>query len=157
MPDAFFVLVGGGALRGDLEALSRALGIGERVIFTGAREDTRALLSAFDLLVSPSRSEGMSNVILEAMSMARPILATSVGGTRELLRQDATGVLVPPRDPAALAKGMLSLLSDRARANALGASARKEAEERFSSKEMVHRYVGLYDELLGARSSSTSS
>ncbi len=157
MPEAFFVLVGDGVLRRDMERFARDLGIGKKVLFTGTRSDTRELLSAFDLLVSPSHSEGMSNVILEAMSMARPILATSVGGTGELLRHEVTGLLVPPRDPAALAEAMLSLLPDRARAHALGARARKEVEDRFSVKEMVHRYVSLYDELLAGGPSRTSS
>lgn len=157
LPDARFVLVGDGALRQDMEKLARDLGIGERVLFTGARTDTRELFSALDLVVSPSHSEGMSNVILEAMSMARPILATSVGGTRELLRHQVTGVLVPPHDPAALAEAMLSLFSDRGRAKALGARAREEAESRFGLKEMVHRYTNLYDELLGSGPARTSS
>jgi glycosyltransferase involved in cell wall biosynthesis len=148
LPEAVFVLVGDGPLRARTESLARELKIADSVLFTGARGDARALLSSFDLLVSPSHSEGMSNVLLEAMSMERPIVATSVGGTSELLRHGVTGLLTPPRDPGALSEAMLALLSDRARGAALGSNARRDASERFRLDFMVHRYGDLYEEIL---------
>jgi glycosyltransferase involved in cell wall biosynthesis len=148
LPEAVFVLVGDGPLRARTESLARELGIAESVLFTGARGDARALLSAFDLLVSPSLSEGMSNVLLEAMSMETPIVATSVGGTSELLRHGVTGLLAPPRHPGALSEAMLALLSDRARGAALGRDARRDASERFRLDRMIHRYGDLYEEIL---------
>ncbi|MGH9321439.1 MAG: glycosyltransferase [Vicinamibacteria bacterium] len=156
-PEVRFVLVGGGRRKPDMERLARELGIEDRALFTGPRSDTREVLSLVDVLVSPSHSEGMSNVILEAMAMARPIVATAVGGTRELLRDGATGLLVPPQDPRSLAEAMTSLLSDRVAAEVMGARARQEAEQRFSLRKMVHRYMALYDEVLAAVGSSTSS
>ena len=80
--------------------------------------------------------------------MARPIVATSVGGTRELLRHEVTGLLAPPCDPSALAEAMISLLSDKARGAVLGREARRDAEERFTVDVMVRRYCGLYEEIL---------
>lgn len=148
LPEAFFVLVGDGPLRAKTEGLALDLGLSDRVIFTGARADTRELLAAFDVLVSPSHSEGMSNVLLEAMSMARPIVATSAGGTEELLRHELTGLLAPPRDPAALAEAMISLLSVRERGRLLGERARQDVEERFRLDSMVLRYRDLYEEIL---------
>lgn len=147
-PQTRFLLAGEGEIRATLEARATRLGLGDRVVFLGRRDDTRELLAALDLTVLPSHSEGMSNVLLEAMAMARPIVATAVGGNPELLKHDVTGLLVPPREPAALAEAMTSLLLDRARAARLGREARRVAETRFSLREMVSRYEALYASLL---------
>jgi glycosyltransferase involved in cell wall biosynthesis len=142
------VIVGDGRERGRLEALARELELSERVLFTGTRPDTRELLSSFDVVVSPSHSEGMSNVLLEAMAMARPIVATAVGGSSELLRHEETGLLVPPQDPESLAAAIRRVLQGGPEIEALARRARKVVEVQFGLDRMIARYVALYDELL---------
>jgi glycosyltransferase involved in cell wall biosynthesis len=150
--DVRSVLVGEGGERAALEALVGELGLRERVLFTGARSDRRELYSLFDVVVSPSHSEGMSNVLLEAMAMARPIVATSVGGSPELIQHGETGLLVPPRDPEALAVAMNRLLDGGAVAGGMAERARVVVAERFGLERMVERYMELYDDLLDRRS-----
>lgn len=149
-PSARFLIVGDGALRADLEAQARTLGIAGQVVFTGARHDIPRVLAALDLVVLASHTEGMSNALLEAMAMARPVVATAVGGNPDVLRDGVTGRLVPARDPAALAKAITGLLDDRAAATTLGRAAREDVAERLSLPRMVARYESLYRELVPA-------
>jgi glycosyltransferase involved in cell wall biosynthesis len=146
--EAKFFLIGEGKARSDLEKLARSLGIGDRVVFTGARNDTSELMELLDVIVLASYEEGMSNVLLEAMAMARPIVATSVGGNPELIRSEETGLLVPPKDPPALAAAINELLGDHAKAAELGRNARACVETHLTVDKMVERYQSFYDELL---------
>ena len=111
-PGVHLVFVGDGPLRADLQAQAQSLGIGARVTFAGAipNEALPAWYSAADALVLASRSEGWANVLLEAMACGTPVVATAVGGTREVVAKPAVGRVVPPQDAAALAEGMASLL-----------------------------------------------
>jgi glycosyltransferase involved in cell wall biosynthesis len=147
-PETTFFLIGEGKGRSELEVLARSLGIGERVVFTGARNDTAELMELLDVIVSSSYSEGMSNVLLEAMAMARPIVATAVGGNKELIRSGETGLLVPPKDPGALAAAINELLENREKAQGLGSQARQWVEAHLTVKKMVQNYQSLYDEIL---------
>ncbi|HEY7412126.1 MAG TPA: glycosyltransferase [Vicinamibacteria bacterium] len=147
---ARFVLVGDGPLRPAMEALARRLGLADRVVFTGAREDVPRLLAMLDLVAVPSHTEGMSNALLEAMAMARPVVATAVGGNVDVLRHGVTGLLVEPRDPPALAAALVLLLDDPARAQAMGAAARAWVAEHLAPGAMVRRHEELYRSLISA-------
>jgi len=144
------VIVGDGPLRGRLARQAGELGVAESVRFTGAVEDVRVPLAAMDVFVLPSRAEGMSNALLEAMAAGLPVVATAVGGTSEVLDAGRTGLLVPPDDASALATEILGLLEDPARATRLGRAAQGHVAEAFSAPAMVARLERLYEERLVA-------
>jgi glycosyltransferase involved in cell wall biosynthesis len=141
------LLVGDGPERAALEDRSRRLGIDAR--FLGARTDVRALLARADVFVLPSLHEGMSNAVMEAMAAGRPVVATDVGGTGELLR--GRGVLVPPADPGALAAGLRTVLTDPDSAGRLAARAREWSRVHLRADAMVDQHVRIYLKLLEAR------
>ena len=141
------VLVGDGPERPALEKQSGRLGIDVR--FLGARTDVQALLARADAFVLPSLHEGMSNAVMEAMAAGRPVVATDVGGTGELLR--GRGVLVPPADPGALADGLRRVLTDAEFAAGLAQAARAWSRVHLSAGAMVDHHIRIYHELLEAR------
>jgi glycosyltransferase involved in cell wall biosynthesis len=143
-PRTRFLLVGDGPLRAELEAHARRLGLRERVVFAGVREDVARILALLDVVVLPSHTEGLSNVLLESMAMARPVVATAVGGNPDVLRDGVSGRLVPARDPEALAAAVLELVLDPGRARAMGREARRVVEGEFSRQRMVEAYEALY-------------
>jgi glycosyltransferase involved in cell wall biosynthesis len=143
-PDTALVLVGDGELRADLERCAAAEGVAAQVHFLGDRDDVRELLRGLDLFVLSSLSEGYSMALLEACAAALPIVATDVGGSGEIVRDGATGRLVPASDVQALAGAMLSLLQDSPRAAALGQAARAWVEAQGSLETMAARYAALY-------------
>lgn len=145
------LLVGDGPLRRRLAGEAAALGLASEVTFAGALVDVRPALAAMDVFVLPSHAEGMSNALLEAMAAARPIVATAVGGTGEVLDADRTGVLVPAADGEALAAAVLGLLAEPVRAARLGAAARRAVEDRFGAHRMISRLEQLYGARLAAR------
>ena len=112
-PDLLVILAGEGELRGPLEREARSLGVHSQVLFAGPRSDVPALMRLFDVFALPSLREGLPLVLLEAMAASVPIVATSVGGNPEIVRHGATGLLVPPCDPAALAAALDRVLSNR--------------------------------------------
>ncbi len=142
--DAVLVVAGDGPLRAELAALTARLGIVERVRMLGDRADVRDVLAAFDVFVLPSHTEGMSNALLEAMAMARPIVATAVGGTPEVLAGDTTGVLVPAADASTMAGAIARLLDAPELATRLGAAARRRVEEHYGVAAMVRRLEAVY-------------
>lgn len=148
--DVDFLVVGDGALRATLEAEAGRLGLGTRVRFTGVRHDVPALLAAVDVLVLASLHEGLPNVVIEAMAVGAVTLATDVGGSRELVVPDETGVLVPVRRPDVLAGATIALLADAERARRLAVAARRRIEECFTVEAMVRRTTALYEEALAA-------
>lgn len=121
-----------------------------RVLLPGVIADVPDLLAALDLFVLPSRSEGMSNALIEAMASGCAIVATDVGGNRECLDDGACGVLVPARDVRAMHDAVAHLLADGARRSALGSAARARAHREYALATSVSRYEALYRELLGA-------
>lgn len=141
------VLAGEGQERASLEADAVRYGVDVR--FLGARTDTPRLLARADVFVLPSLYEGMSNAVMEAMAAGRPVVATEVGGTGELLR--GRGVLVPPADPQALADGLRTVLTDRALAAKYASEARAWSREHLHVDTMVDRHVHIYRELLETR------
>jgi len=150
VPDVHVALVGddleqGGAYRDLLVSLARERGVAGRIHFLGFRPDAGALLDQLDALVLPSWIEGLPLVVLEAMAHAKPVIATPVGGTPELVADGETGVLVPARDPAALAAAIRGLLGDPERGSRLGLAGRERAEREFSESAMIARVLEVYD------------
>ncbi len=144
------VLVGNGALRGEVEALLAAAGVREKVWFAGERDDVPEVLRGLDCFVLPSLAEGVSNTILEAMASRLPIVATRVGGNAELVESGMTGTLVPAANSDALAQAMLGYFDDPATARRHARAARRAAEGRFSLARMAADYTSLYERELAA-------
>jgi glycosyltransferase involved in cell wall biosynthesis len=152
LPEARLVLAGrdlerGGAYQDELEREAEQLGIRERVEF-GFHEDVPALLETLDVVALPSWTEGLPLVLLEAMARGRPVVATPVGGTPELVTDGETGLLVPPRHPEALAEALRRVLDDPELARRLGEAARARVAERFTAAEQTRRVLEIYDELV---------
>ena len=141
-------LVGGGPLKASLRAEAAGLGIGNAVEFLGFRDVLPPLLAKMDVVAVPSTYEGFGLTIVEAMGMARPVVASRVGGIPEVVAEGETGLLVPPGDHGALAEAMAEILKDPAQARAMGEAGRRRAERLFSLEIMLERYRNLYDELL---------
>ena len=148
VPEASFLLVGDGLLRERLEALSKELGVRDNVIFAGFRNDIKEILSAVDLLVAPSLLEGFPMITLEAMAMAKPIIATNIDGITEQITDGVNGILVPPKDPSALAEAVIRVLNDKELARSMGLAAREKVEQEFSVEKMVEETEKVYLSLL---------
>ncbi|PYM07147.1 MAG: hypothetical protein DMD82_06505 [Candidatus Rokuibacteriota bacterium] len=142
--DVRALIVGDGPLRPAITAEAARLGVQEACCFTGVRDDIPDCLAAMDLVLISSVSEGLPFTVLEALAMARPIVATAVNGVTEIVEPELTGLLVPPRRPDLLAQGALALLRDPERARALGQAGRKAVEVRFPMERMVERLERLY-------------
>lgn len=136
------------AYRRELQSYAARLGIDRRVIFTGYRLDVPEVLSEVAVSVLPSLSEGLSNAVLESMAAGVPVVATRVGGNPEAIEEGVTGLLVPPRDPAALARAICRLLQNPELALTLGQAGRQRVTERFSLEQMVRETEHLYLQLL---------
>lgn len=147
---ARFVLVGDGGLRPELEAQAAALGLGGRVLFAGHRTDVPSVLAALDVVCISSTYEGTPLALFEAMAAGRAIVSTAVDGCREVLEHGRTALLAPPRDPEALAEGLLRVLDDAALRARLAAAAREESR-RYDIAECVRQIEALYDEVLAER------
>jgi glycosyltransferase involved in cell wall biosynthesis len=145
------LLVGDGPLRESLERRARELGVEHTVHFAGRLEDVRPALAAMDVFVLPSREEGMSNALLEAMAAARPVVATDVGGNGEIVREGHTGLLVPADDGDALATALGQLLRDRERAARFGQTGLEDALANFNAGTMVARLQTFYETRLRER------
>lgn len=148
IPDAALVLIGDGPDRGRLAAEASRMGLAQRVVFAGYREDARALIGAADVVVIPSRSEGLPNAALEAVAAGRPLVATAVRGLRDLLTDDVDAILVPPDDPPALATALRRVLTEPGLGARLGQGGRRLAA-RYPVEAMVRGYLELYERLRG--------
>jgi glycosyltransferase involved in cell wall biosynthesis len=155
VPSTAFVALGGestdhGALQ-RYEQLARELGIADRVHFLGRRDDVAPIVRSCDVMVLPSRDEGLPLAILEALGCGRPVIATPVGGVPEAVT-DEVGILVRPDDPEALAAALTSLFLDPARHAAMSSAARQRAETQFSVARFHDAIHRLYDSLVAAPS-----
>lgn len=150
-PEARLLLVGDGIRRGWVESLARERGLDGWVTFTGFRDDVPDLLSAMDCFVLAStRTEGVPQSLLQAMAAGVPVVATDVGGTPEVVEDGATGLLVPPEDPAALGRAVCRVLADPRAARSRADAGRALVSEKFSRARMLERLVALYRELIVA-------
>lgn len=148
-PNLKVLFVGDGPLRTELVSKVERLGLHQNFFFLGTRHDVKELLHVFEIFVLPSLWEGLPNVLLEAMACAKPIIATAVDGSPEAVVHGDTGLLVPPRDPRALAQALTQLLSDPEKLDSMSRQARLRAEEFFSIQKQVENFDKLYDRLLG--------
>jgi glycosyltransferase involved in cell wall biosynthesis len=143
IPSARLLLVGEGSLRMALEADARALGVADRLEIAGVRPDAATFLAAADLVVVPSLNEGMGRVLVEAMALGRPVVATRAGGIPAVVGDGQTGSLVPPNDPPVLARAVSELLKDPGLRQRMGEAGRRRAEQ-FSLAVMEARLLELY-------------
>jgi L-malate glycosyltransferase len=150
-PDAHIVIAGDGPLRAELEADADALGIRNRVLFLGSRPDAIELMATFDVFVLPSVVEGMSNALLEAMAVGRPVVVTDVGGNAEVAIDGETGLVVPPADPHQLAASIVKLLEAPELAAEMGAAGRRRVVDHYQIDVMTRRIEGLYEQLLAGK------
>jgi glycosyltransferase involved in cell wall biosynthesis len=145
LPAAHAVIAGEGPERSHLEAIARAEGVAERVHLPGWRRDTGALLAAANVLACPSRHEPLGNVVIEAWSARRPVVAASAQGPSELIRHGVDGLLVPLDDPSALADSIAGLLADGACASALAAAGRARFEAEFAEAPVIGQWRSFLD------------
>jgi glycosyltransferase involved in cell wall biosynthesis len=153
LPDTRAVLVGtdleqGGKFQLELEREADRLGVGDRVVFAGRRDDVSDVLAELDVFALPSWTEGLPLVVLEAMARSRAVVATSVGGTPEIVVDGETGLLVPPRNSAALAAALRRLLGDDELRTQMGDAGYRRVRDRFSAAAMTKRVLEIYDEVL---------
>jgi glycosyltransferase involved in cell wall biosynthesis len=148
LPQARFLVVGDGPLRGQLEDQAASLGLGSAIVFCGLRRDIPEVLAAVDLLVFSSRWEGLPVSLLEGMAAACPVVATAVGGIPGVIVDQSTGRLVPPGEPDALAAACLSLLEHPEWSRELGMAGQARVAAEYSMGAMVRRTSELYQELL---------
>jgi glycosyltransferase involved in cell wall biosynthesis len=146
-PDAHVVIAGDGPRREPLERQVASLGLGGNVHFLGARRDVTSILETVDVGALSSDWEGMPLFVLECMATGTPVVATEVGGLPELVEHNRTGLLVPPRDPAALAGAIIELLADPERGRRL-ARAAAERMHLYTIDAVTARFAELYEELL---------
>jgi glycosyltransferase involved in cell wall biosynthesis len=143
-PDARFELIGDGPERAALVARAEARGVARAFTFAGHRDDVPARLAQNDIFVLPSRSESFPNAVLEAMAAGLPVVASGVGGIKELIEDGRTGWLVPAGDKDALADRLMHVMADPADAARIGAAARADAIARFSFDRMVAGFDQVY-------------
>jgi len=144
-PNARMVIIGEGPSEADLRREAAESGVADHIVFTGFRRNVPELLAAFDVVVQPSRWEGLSISLLESMAAGKPVVACDVQGNRDVLDHGRNGLMVPPQDPEALASAIVRLLSDSNFAGQLGRNAAQDCRERFSQQRMVEQTLAIYD------------
>lgn len=147
-PNARLILVGDGPLRSELEQLAEKFRVREKTVFLGYRTDIPELMNIFDIFVLPSLSEGLSNVLLEAMAASKPVVATNVGGNPEVVENYKTGILIPPKNPVMLAQAVNDLLSDESKRLKMGELGFKRVKEHFLLSDTVQKYERIYREII---------
>jgi glycosyltransferase involved in cell wall biosynthesis len=149
-PDTTFLLIGDGPLRKKLENLAQQLNFFDKIVFSGMREDIPRLLNAIDIFVLPSLNEGMGRVLIEAMVLAKPIVATRVGGVPDVVEDGSSGLLVPPADPDALADAICTIMKNPALASKLASHA-AICSQKFSHTEMIRQLENLYKSVMSSK------
>jgi glycosyltransferase involved in cell wall biosynthesis len=155
LPGFVLEMVGDGPMGEQIRSLATELGLDVVVRFHGMQDDVRPWLADADLFVLSSLSEGISITLLEAMASGLPVVATDVGGTREVVLPGRTGTLVPVGDATALATAMTAMLTDPVGARSMGAAGRERVDAEFNIDRTVAAYQQAYVELLGRRSGAT--
>src|SRR5438093_607402 len=147
-----FLIVGDGVGYDEVRRRVSDLGLAEHATMTGFRRDIPEVMAALDVLVLPSiRSEATSQVIPQALAVGTPVVATTVGGSPELVRDGETGRLVPPEDPPALARAVLEILRDPERARAMGRAGQAAISAGLTLDASMARTTAVYRELLAGR------
>ena len=149
LPDARFVILGEGELREQLERQIRDHHLEKHVLLPGFRTDVLGCIKGFDLFAMSSVTEGLGTSLLDAMACSRPIVATRAGGIPEIVVDAETGILVPPRDPAAMAQAIVALLADERRRRAMGEAGFARVQARFTVDRMVAETAAVYARVAG--------
>ncbi len=155
IPAVRFLVAGDGDLLASLQSQAAALAISQTIVFAGHRTDVPALLAATDVFCISSNYEGTPLVLFEAMAAGQAIVSTAVDGCREVIEEGRTGLLVPPKDPDALARALSTVLGDSSMRASLGLAAR-EASKRYDLTECVRAMERIYDALLARDGSPVS-
>jgi len=154
-PSVRFLIVGESCMdpsyRLELEQRARNLNLTGRIIFTGQRSDVPQIMREIDISVLPSLTESFSNTLLESMANGLPVVATNVGGNPEIVSDGVNGILVAPRDPAALSRSMVELIQQPELARRLGKAAREKVVRNYSLNHLLRRTEDLYISLLKRR------
>ena len=151
-PDTRFLCIGEDrGTQHHLASLAKELGIQTQVIFTGQVQHIEEMLPALDIQVSASHEEGFSSAILEGMASGKPVIATNIGGNPEAVLHEQTGLIVPPKDPGALARAITTLIEHPERAAQFGKNGRKRVERYFTNTTMMNSLENLYLALLEKR------
>jgi glycosyltransferase involved in cell wall biosynthesis len=148
--DFFIASVGGEKNAGDLDRVSASAmtaGLSDHIRFLGRRDDARSFIAASDVFVNPSNVEGLPLVVLEALALARPVVATAVGGVPSVVIDGETGMLVPPGNPQALADALAAMLGDPER-DRFGKAGAALIEARYGAAQMVASYEAIYPEVV---------
>ena len=145
-PDTHLLIVGEGFQKAELEGIAQTLGISAD--FVGWKKNALAYYAAFDVFVLPSVQEGLSHSLLEAMAMKKPVIATSVGGNIDVIRNGKNGFLVPPCNPKLLSSSIKKLINDSKLREKMGTLNRKVVEKKFSWENTVSKFEDLYRSLL---------
>ncbi|HIE30269.1 TPA: glycosyltransferase family 1 protein [Candidatus Poribacteria bacterium] len=145
-PDTTFVVVGDGLLEAKLKQMANDLGIRKNLLFLGYRQDVPELMSIFDIFVLPSLNEGLGRVLIEAMAAGKPVVATRVGGIPDVVLDEVTGLLAPPRNSHRLAEFVLRLLENKDLAHKMGRAGKIRAAA-FDVRRMVEKTETLYQQL----------
>lgn len=148
IPMARFLIVGEGSLRSNLEERAKRLGIRDRVIFTGWREDVPKIMMILDILVLTSLNEAVGRVLIEAGAAGKPVVAAAVGGVPDIVKNGETGILVPPGDSEEIARAVIELLKDEKKRHAMGRAAAEWARSSFDEKKMMDGINNIYKECI---------
>ncbi len=146
-PNVRLLLIGDGPLRGHLEAVVKRLGLEQAVIFAGHQAQAYDFINMMDIFVLPSLHEGIPMVLLEALALERPVIASRVGGIPEVVSHGTSGILVNPVNPEELAAGLKGLIQDRKKAEELGNAGRCRVEQEFDASLMAARTAAVYQSL----------
>ena len=149
LPDVRFVILGEGELREALERLIKEYRLEKHVLLPGFRTDVLGCLKSFDLFVMSSVTEGLGTSLLDAMACSRPIVATEAGGIPEVVENGVTGLLVPPRDHAAMADAIVTLINDQARRRQMGDAGFARVNEKFTVERMIAGTAAVYARVAG--------
>jgi glycosyltransferase involved in cell wall biosynthesis len=148
LPRTRFFIVGGGELMAELKALAVSMGLTDELVFTGFREDVGAFYRLADLFVMSSVEEGLGTAVLDAMALAKPVVATNSGGIPEMIIDGENGRLVPAKNPGALADGIIEMLADPDRAKQMAVRGPELVRARFSIEAMVTGNIDVYGLIL---------
>jgi glycosyltransferase involved in cell wall biosynthesis len=155
LPEARYLIAGGALFGMDLDypeylqCLANEIGLADKIIFTGFREDVPEIIAASDVIVHASvEPEPFGLVIIEGMAMGKPVIATDAGGPREIIENGKTGILVPMRDSEAIAHAVLLLLRDDELRKKIGIAARKRVEAMFTAEKMTRQIEKIVEDCL---------
>ena len=143
-----FLIAGAGPEEENLRRMARELEISEQVTFVSSLLEFSQALSAMDIFCLPSLRQGLGTIMLESMALGKPVIATGVGGVYSVVRDNETGLVVPPSNSSRLAERILELLKDPVRARALGEEGRRQVQNEFSVQQMVRKTAELYRQIL---------